>query len=58
MYMLEGLEKIQAIGKIILELTDTSIDKEINMTEQNFIEVTGNKCNVVFSSKKEQIYWV
>jgi hypothetical protein len=55
--MLGEPENFKTLGKIILELTDMHLDQEIDITEQNFIEITGNKCKVLFASKKAANSW-
>ncbi|NOT92005.1 hypothetical protein [Ferruginibacter sp.] len=50
-------ENFKSLGKIILELTDTQTEKAIDITEQIFIEVVGNQCKVIFSSKKGANFW-
>lgn len=55
--LLGNPDNFQRLGKIILELTDIHTDKEIDLTEQDFIEITGKGCKVFFSSKKMANSW-
>ena len=55
--MLGKPEDFKALGKIILALTDINANKEIDITERDFIEMAGNNCKVLFSSKEGANSW-
>lgn len=46
-----------ALGKVVLELTDSNVSKEITITTQSFVETVGDPCAVIFSSKKNADAW-
>lgn len=54
--MLGTPENFKTLAKIILELTDTRTNKEIDITKLDFVEVSGNS-KVIFSSKKGAHSW-
>ena len=50
--LLGNTDEFRILSKLILELTDTRIEKQIDITKLEFAELVSETCVVLFASKK------